>query len=37
MAAIVSKLYIIFTFAQAKAYVTKLDLGIKYVKVNPGL
>ena len=33
---IISKLYIIFTFAHAKAYVTKFDLGVKQVKVNPG-
>ena len=36
-AAIVSKQKkIIFTFSHTKAYVTKFDLGIKYVKVNPG-
>ena len=26
----------IFTFSHTKAYVTKFDLGIKWVKVNPG-
>ena len=36
MAATVSKLYIILTFAHAKAYMTKFDLSLKYVKVNPG-
>ena len=35
-AAIVSKNKIIFTFSHTKAYVTKFDLGIKWVKVNPG-
>ena len=36
MAATVSKLYIILTFAHAKVYVNKFDLGVKYVKVNQG-
>ena len=27
---------IIFTFYHTKAYVTKFDLGVKWVKVNPG-
>ena len=27
---------IIFTFSLTKAYVTKFDLGVKWVKVNPG-
>ena len=27
---------IIFTLSHTKAYVTKFDLGIKWVKVNPG-
>ena len=26
----------IFTFSHTKAYVTKFDLGVKWVKVNPG-
>ena len=26
---------IIFTFSHTKAYVTKFDLGVKWVKVNP--
>ena len=34
MAAINSKKYIIFTYAHTK--VTKFDLGVKWVKVNPG-
>ena len=29
MAAIISKKYIIFTFAHAKAYATNFDLGVK--------
>ena len=35
-AAIVSIKYIIFTFPHTNAYVTKFDLDIKWVKVNPG-
>ena len=27
---------IIFTLSHTKAYVTKFDLGVKWVKVNPG-
>ena len=34
-AAIVSK-KIMFTFFHTKAYVTKFDLGLKWVKINPG-
>ena len=30
------KKLIIFTFSHTKAYVTKFDLGVKWVKVNPG-
>ena len=30
------KQYIIFTFAYAKAYVTKIDHNVKQVKVNTG-
>ena len=26
----------IFTFSYTKAYVTKFDIGVKWVKVNPG-
>ena len=29
------KKLIIFTFTHTKAYVTKSDLGVKWVKVNP--
>ena len=35
-AAIVSKQYIFFAFSHTKAYVTKFDLGVKWVKVSPG-
>ena len=35
-AAKVSKKIIIFTFSHTQAYVTKFDLGIKWVKVNEG-
>ena len=31
-----SKKLIIFTFSHTKAYVTKFDLGLKRIKVNPG-
>ena len=37
MAAIFSTKYIISIFAHSKAKVTKSDLGIKWIKVNPGL
>ena len=30
------KKLIIFTFSHTKAYMTKFDLGVKWVKVNPG-
>ena len=30
------KKLMIFTFSYTKAYVTKFDLGVKWVKVNPG-
>ena len=36
MAAIFSKQYKMFSFDHTKALVTKFDLGIKWVKVNPG-
>ena len=37
-AAILSKkkIIIIFTFSHIKAYVIKFDLGVKWVKFNPG-
>ena len=35
-AAIVSKKLIIVNFSHTKAYVTKFDLGVKWVKVNAG-
>ena len=35
-AAIVFKKKIIFTFSHTKAYVTKFDLGVKWVKVDSG-
>ena len=35
-AAMVSKEKNIFTFSHTKAYVTKFDIGVKWVKVNPG-
>ena len=35
-AQIVSKKKIIFTFSHTKACVTKFDLDVKYVKLNPG-
>ena len=35
-AAKVSKISIFFTFSNVKAYVSKIDLAVKYVKVIPG-
>ena len=35
-AAIVSEKSTVFTFSNGKAQVTKFDLAVKYVKVNPG-
>ena len=36
LAAIVSEKSTVFTFSYRKAYVTKFDLAIKWVKVTPG-
>ena len=36
MAAILSEKYTVFTFSHRNAYVTKFDLGVNMVMVNPG-
>ena len=36
-ATIVSEILTVFTFSYTKTYVTKFDLAVKYVKVNPRL